>query len=167
MRSERLFVLLLKRYLLIYFTVEAYISALAGQFFVILCRSIGNFCFPFRRLTDLPPKFHKGLKTAKFWAIFPPKPDWTATASKRCNFSKPRWLGYHVLKFGTDWFPHLRNPSGDLGTQTVRKRKMAHSEANNTKTAKDTAKLLRVRSSAKTVVSSRKRRYRLFRGFSK
>jgi len=36
------------------------------------CHSIGfrcNFCFPLTHLTDLPPKFHKGLKTAKFWAI--------------------------------------------------------------------------------------------------
>jgi len=54
--------------LFIYFAVEAHISALAGRIFVILVsfdRFRCNFCFLFRHLTDLPQKFHKGLKAAK------------------------------------------------------------------------------------------------------
>jgi len=71
----------MKRYLFIYFTVETHISALAGRIFAFLRHSIGfrcDFCFPFRHLTDLPPKFHKVLKPQNVEPFSPPKPDCTA-----------------------------------------------------------------------------------------
>jgi len=60
-----------------------------------------------------PKNFTRGQKPQNFEPFFvDPRPDWTATIPKRCNFSKPqhkvvlhRWLGYHVLKLGEDWSP--------------------------------------------------------------
>jgi len=133
---------------IIYFIVETQSSALTGRILSFLCYLIWFHCdfFPFRHLTDLPPKFHKGL-TAKFGAAFVnPRPDWTATIPKRCNFLKPqhklvlhRWLCYHVLKLGEDWSPHFCNPSRCFCPENGRNRKMGDSEVYNFKTAEDKA----------------------------
>jgi len=76
--------------LFIYYIVEAHIFGLTGRIFVILA-SFGrfrcNFCFPFRHLTDLPQKFHKGLKTAKFLAVFPTQTQLDGHRFKTVQFS--------------------------------------------------------------------------------
>jgi len=54
--------------------VKKYVPITAlDRFSSFLRRSIGfpcDFCFLSRHLTDLPSTFHKGLKTAQFWAIW-------------------------------------------------------------------------------------------------
>jgi len=100
-------------------------------------------------LTDLPPKFHNGLKSAKYWAIwavFIDRKTLTATIPKQCNFSKPQhklvlrwWFGCHFLKLGEEWPPISEIRPGVCAPQNMRNRKMGDSEINNFKTAEDDA----------------------------
>jgi len=94
------------------------LHSLYGWIFVILV-SFGGFrcdvCFPFRHLTDVPPKFYKGSKTATFGAILScfsnHRPDWTAIILKQCIFRNAKinlfcaddWviMSWNLVKVGT------------------------------------------------------------------